>query len=138
VRHERQERPEHEKQEKCDHHDDLDLELRQRRPPPKKIRFAISAASSVPCATSSGANATTVPERNPRPPTRSGWVGTRLSSQRATCQRKRIQTNRRKYQRSKMNWATGLLTYTNHQPAGNSWRPPSVGTAYQVGTPKAT
>jgi hypothetical protein len=64
-------------------------------------------------------------------------VGIRLSSPHAIRQRKRIQMNRRKYHRNRMNWNSGRLTQTSHQPAGENRRPPSAGTAYQVATSRA-
>jgi hypothetical protein len=78
--------------------------------PWKKIRAAMAPASSVPCAARNGANAITLLDRKPRPPTRSGCVATRSRRQRATCQRNRIQMISRKYQRKSMNWNSGRLT----------------------------
>ena len=74
------------------------------------MRLALSPARrSAPCATASGVKALTVLARNPRPPTRSRWVGTKLNSMDDTCQRKRVQINSRKYQRNNRNWKIGRL-----------------------------
>src|SRR4030095_12490505 len=87
-------------------------------------------ATIAPCATARSANACTALPRNPRPPTRSGCVGTRRSSMRDTCQMKRIQMNSRKYQRHRMNWKIGRLREPYHIPAIENVEPWADDVAY--------
>ena len=81
-----------------------------------------------------GTNANTVLERKPRPPTRSGCVGTSRNSIRDTCQSSRAQMKTLKYQRHSRNWNTGRLTYPYQAPANVSVEPSGPGVAYQVAT----
>jgi hypothetical protein len=78
--------------------------------PSKKMRPAIAPEISALCARSTGAKATGLPARKPRPPARSGCVGRRRSSSRETCQRNQAHRNSRKYQRRTRNWKIGMLT----------------------------
>ncbi len=105
--------------------------------PAKKIWLAIVPASRAPWASSTGAKAVHTFARNPRPPQRSGWVGTSFSSMRDTCQRKRAHTNNRKYQRRRMNWNNGRLTQPNHQPASDGCHLPCAVAPYQLATSTA-
>src|SRR3954462_1299971 len=101
------------------------------------MRLAMCPATTAPCATASGTKASTVEDRNPRPPTRSGCVGATLNSMRDTCQRKRAQMNNRKYQRQSRNWKSGRLTQPYHHPASEAFEPSTDDVAYQVAVPSA-
>ena len=56
---------------------------------------------------------------------------------RDTCQRNRVQMNRRKYQRRSRNWKNGRLTAPSHHPASDGRHLPPTDSPYQLATSSA-
>ena len=99
--------------------DDLHFELRQFRSGDRRSGWRWFPPAERPGPAARGRRRYTHPRETPGH--RSGLDGWARASARCEtrCQRKRAQTNNRKYQRRRMNWNNGRLTQPNHQPASD-------------------